>query len=120
MVITYGRIFSNVCLAKEKLFKDNNLELYILKLNIIKPINPEVVNISSNYKYVFFFEESSKLGGIGESFGNKLSEMGFKGKYFYNGIDNTFVEHASVESQIRRFSLDSNGMINKILSEIGR
>ncbi len=120
LIVTYGRIFSNACLAREKLINSKDLETNILKLNVIKPLNPEILNIASEYRYIFFFEESSKSGGIGETFGSRLCEMDFKGKYFHSAVEDKFVSHASVQAQIKRFSLDCDGMVNKILYGIGR
>ena len=118
LVVTYGRIFSNVCLAKEKLFSEKSININIIKLNVIKPINIETVKLALKYKYVFFFEEACKSGGIGELFGEKLAENSFRGKYIYTGIDDKFVSYASVESQIKEFFLDKDGMAEKILSGI--
>ena len=119
LLITYGRIFSNACLAKEKLLYSHNIKISILKLNVIKPISPEAIEKSANYKYVFFFEESSKSGGIGESFISELAETCWQGKYFYTGVNNQFIKHASMDSQISKFSLDCDGMVKQIISKIG-
>lgn len=120
LLITYGRIFSNTCLAKESLFKDKNISCSILKLNIIKPINYGAIKIALKYKFVFFFEESSKLGGTGQIFGEQLLENEFKGKYLHFAVDNPFVKHADVESQIKKCHLDCSSIASKIIMEISK
>ena len=116
LVITYGRIFSNVCLAYEEILNETHKEICILKLNVIKPININAIAMGVQYKYVFMFEEACKSGGIGESFGEKLLERGFKGKFFHIGVDDKFIACAEVESQIKKFRLDSSGIKEKILN----
>lgn len=120
LAITYGRIFSNVCLAYEEILNETQKEICILKLNVIKPISNNAIDMGLKYKYIFIFEESYKSGGIGESFGKKLLERGFNGKFFHVGVDNKFVGCAKVEDQIKKFHLDSIGIKDKILMEIGK
>ncbi len=120
LAITYGRIFSNVCLAYEEILNETQKEICILKLNVIKPISNNAIDMGLKYKYIFIFEESYKSGGIGESFGKKLLERGFNGKFFHVGVDDKFVGCAKVEDQIKKFHLDSIGIKDKILMEIGK
>lgn len=119
LIITYGRIFSNACLAKEKILLENNLRIDILKLNVIKPIDENIVKLAFDYKYIFFFEESSKLGGVGEVVGSMLAENGFKNKYKHFGVREEFVKYSDTNSQMKEYFLDADSMTEKILSETG-
>lgn len=116
LIVTYGRLFSYACQARLKLLKSNK-KVCIMKLNTIKPLDNKTVSFASNYKKIFFFEECIRAGGVGEYFGCRLSECGFNGKYVLHAIDNVFVKHASVDAQLKMFSLDVDGMVNKILTE---
>lgn len=117
LIVTYGRTFSNVCLAYEQIRDKFEIDMCIFKLNVIKPLNKEAIKRALKYKYVFVFEEVYKSGGIGEVFGEKLIQMEFKGKFFHIGIDEKFIGCADVETQIKEFSLDSNAVSEKILME---
>jgi 1-deoxy-D-xylulose-5-phosphate synthase len=114
LVVTYGRIFSNVCLAQKKL-RSNEILIKIMKLNIIKPIDAECFEIAMNQKKIFFFEESIKSGGVAEKFGAKLAEMNFCGEYHITAIKNEFIKHASVMSQLKKSFLDAESIADKIL-----
>lgn len=116
LIVTYGRLFSYACQARLKLVKQDK-KVCVMKLNVIKPLDREAVLFASSYKKIFFFEETIRAGGVGERFGCNLAEYGFSGRYVLNAIDNTFVKHASVESQLKKFSFDTEGIVNKILME---
>ena len=116
LLVTFGRIFSIACIAKEKL-KTKGIEVCILKLNKIKPLDIESINYASGFKNILFFEESIKLGGIGEHFGFNLFQNGFKGKYIINAINNIFVQHASVGEILKDLNMDTEGMIDVVLRE---
>lgn len=113
-IITYGRIFSNACLAKEEL-EISGLKVCIIKLNQIKPLKEDVITLSLKFKKIFFFEEGSLNGGLGEHFSYRLSKRDFKGRYKLIAIDNKFVLQSSVDSILKSLSLDKDGIVNTIL-----
>lgn len=109
LVITYGRIFSEVYLASQK------TSINILKLNTIFPININIINIICKYKKVIFFEESTSSGSISEKLGNLLlKSREFTGEYSSYTIPDTFVAHDNMQSQIKNFGLDSENIIKII------
>ncbi len=115
LLVTYGRLFSEALECQERL-KTFGLDICILKFNVIKPINLDAVKRALNYKYVVFFEESIKSGGVAEKFGFLLLEQGeFKGKYRVCAVNDVFVPHASVKVQLKKFQLNSSGMKEVIL-----
>ena len=118
VIVTYGRIFADVCRAKELLSK-KGIEVKVLKLNKIKPINEKVFDGIINSKNIFFFEESIRNGSVSERFGSLLLEKGYKGKYSVTAVDNEFVKHASVESQLKKYGLDADSIAKKVSENIG-
>lgn len=113
LLVTYGRLFSYACKAKERLFK-KGIDVCILKLGRIKPIPKEAITASMQYKYIFFFEEGMASGGVGEHFMYELSRWRWDGKYTLTAIDNRFVQHATVESSLKALKLDESGMADVI------
>lgn len=114
-LVTYGRLFSFACKAKEALAKEG-ININILKLCRIKPIDPKAVEIASMSKRIFFFEESLVAGGIGESFGYELKKTGKTFFYKIHGIKDRFVRHETVLEALRELELDDEGMA-KIIKE---
>ena len=115
-VVTYGRLFSFACSAKEKL-KEQGVELFIVKLNLIKPIDEKVFELIKECKTVFFFEEGMQRGGIGEHMSYCLTKQGFKGTFVLKAIGDQFVAQAKVMDTLHSLGLDADGMIDTIMME---
>lgn len=109
LVISYGRLFSNVYDAV-----GNKVD--IIKLNKIFPISDEIINLASNYKEIHFYEEGIKSGGIAELFGSLLIESDYKGRYVIHAIDGEFVPHAQISSSFKRYGLDVDSIRKTLLS----
>lgn len=115
-IATYGRLFSFACQAKNKL-NQLNINVKIIKLNRIKPIDLDAVSAVVDSEKVFFFEEGIQQGGVGEHFNYLLSQSNFSGKYYLHAINNTFVKQATMMESLADFGLDENGMVNTIITE---
>ncbi|MBQ3929002.1 MAG: 1-deoxy-D-xylulose-5-phosphate synthase, partial [Clostridia bacterium] len=120
LIVTYGRLFSYACLAKETLQK-KGIEICILKLNTIKPIAKSSVRKALSYDYCLFFEEGIKFGGVGETFGFKLYQQGYKGIYSLHAIEN-YVRQAKTTAALAKLGLDDKKMTETIIkvSQNGR
>ena len=114
LLVSYGRIFSNVC-AADKRMTDIGKNSCILKLNVIKPLNDKMISQAMNFNKIMFFEESVKSGSVSEKFGCALAEKGFKGKYTVATIEDNFIAHATVKSQLKRAHLDIDNIVRKIM-----
>ncbi len=114
LVITYGRIFSEVWLSKIELEK-LGIYISILKLNKIFPININSVKLSCNFDKIIFFEETINSGSISEKFGDLLLKTNnFHGKYINYNITDNFVPHARMTSQIKKYMFNSENIITQI------
>lgn len=112
LIITYGRIYDDV----EKvcsILNENNVNCTALKLTKIFPLSKEIINQIMKYKYVFFFEESERIGGIAEHIASKLLENSYKGEYISVCADG-FIKAASVKSALSKIGLDYNSMLNTV------
>lgn len=106
-VVSYGKEFLNVYDALGEL--DNT---FAIKLNRIKPINPNVLDLLKNVKTVFFFEEGIKSGGVGECFGSMLAESDVTAKFRHICIEDEFIKQAGVDSQLKKYRLDRESIID--------
>ena len=118
VIVTYGRLFSQACLAKESLSL-KGVNVCILKLNKIKPIEKDAVLFAKQFKNVFFFEESMLTGGVGESFNYELSCINFNGTFHLTAIENKFVAQATVMASLQKLSLDALSMEKIIIEKVG-
>lgn len=114
LIITYGRLFSNVCAANERMSTIGK-EWCILKLNVIKPIPKQVISETLKFDKIIFFEECVKSGSVSEKFGDILLENGFKGRYTAQAAEDKFMEHASIKSQLKKSHLDTENIVRKLM-----
>ncbi len=109
LLVTYGRLFGQVMTAANELAK-NGCFVSVLKLNRIKPIDPACIRIALTYFRVLFFEEGSRHGGVGELFGELLSENNFARTYEIYAIDR-FIPACTVEQGLHMVGLDAEGIM---------
>ncbi len=117
LIVTYGRLFSYACKAKEML-KKKKIDVCILKLCKIKPVSQEAVFFASRFEGVWFFEEGVKNGGIARNFADLIALRGFKGNYHIKAIGDEFVKQMSVNEALEMLKLDSKGMVDVIKKDI--
>lgn len=114
LLITYGRISAEVLKAVSVL-KEKKILASVLILNKIKPIDLSAVISAIEYNNIFFYEEAVKSGSIGQSFAEMLFHANYKGNFKHIAVKDEFVPHASVESLIKKYHLDSESIVNQIL-----
>ena len=119
VLVTYGRIFANCYEAYNRL-KEDGLKVKIIKLNIIVPIPEESIVCTQNAKNVFFFEEGVKSGGVGESFATQMLENDVKAKFSLTAFPDCFVKQGKLDSILKQYSLDSDGMYNVVTTELNK
>ncbi len=109
LIVTYGRLFAQACKTKENL-TSVGIEVCILKLCRIKPIDKEAIRFASNFKRVYFFEEGMRSGGVGESFESQLVKEKFTGSYHLTAIEDIFIPHSKDTLALHALKLDADGM----------
>lgn len=112
-IVTYGRETAPCCRAAEK-----SGDAFVIKLNKIKPISPDVINVLANVKSLYFFEEGIKSGGVGECFADLLLEHSVNVKYKHICINDEFVKQAGVASQLKKYRLDEQSVLDIINEEM--
>ncbi len=117
LIVTYGRLFSYACKAKDAL-REQGLDVCILKLCKIKPISREAVFFASRFDEVWFFEEGVKNGGIARNFSDLIVFGGFKGRYHIKAIGDEFVKQMTVSEALEQLKLDDKGMTEVILRNL--
>ncbi|MCM1285641.1 MAG: 1-deoxy-D-xylulose-5-phosphate synthase [Acetobacter sp.] len=114
-IITYGREFSNCIEALDKID-----DAFIIKINRIKPIDKEIYKYTDKCNNIFFFEESVRTGSIGQTFSEGLLETGYNGSFKHICVNDEFVKQASVDSQIKKYKLDINSIIEEVKNAQGK
>ncbi len=118
LIVTYGRPFGPACKAMRELEKEGE-SVAVLKLNRIRPIDPEAIDIALKAKNIFFFEEGVRSGSVGEKLAATLLQKGYKGTYDLTAIDDCFVKQSTVPQLMKQYGFDSAGIAEKIRSHRG-
>lgn len=108
-IVTYGRQFSNCYKAYQQLD-----DVFIIKLNKIKPINNGVFDLLKNCKNIYFYEEAVKSGGVGSEFASALCKNSVTANFKHICVNDEFVKQASVSRQFEMYSLDPQSIINEV------
>lgn len=116
-IITYGSLFSQSALALKKL-SEYDIDIKIIKLNRIWPIDKKVVNKLKKVDTAIFFEEGMKSGGIGESFASLILESGLELSYSHIAVENTFVHHAPIPVLLSEFGLSADKQVEEVLRRV--
>lgn len=114
VIVTYGRLFGEATEAIKRLER-LGIAARVLKLNRIKPIDPDAVKSIIEAKNIFFFEEGVRSGGIGEKLAAQLLQSGYKGRYSITAVEDCFVKQAKVPDLIRDYGFDAQSMVEKII-----
>ncbi len=113
VIVSYGRLFSVAAQVFEKL-RLKGLKVRHIKLNRIIPLDICAAEECLCAKRVFFIEEGTKQGGIGEGFCSSLYQSGFKGEFTLKAVDNIFQPHAPMYRLLEKNDLDFNGIMSSI------
>lgn len=108
-IVTYGRIFDSCFQALQQLE-----DVFLIKLNRIKPIDVEAVKTAGGAQKVYFFEESVGSGGVGETFGSLLLENDAHCQFSHICIEDEFIKQASVSSQLKHYGLDADSIVQEV------
>jgi 1-deoxy-D-xylulose-5-phosphate synthase len=118
ILVTYGRTFSAAAEA-QKALRDNGMNVQLLKLNRIQPIDFAAVKACLQAKEVYFAEESVAEGSVGEHFAALLLKNGFSGRFVHRAVPNMFIPHAQPDAILHGFGLDAAGLEQMILTGKG-
>ena len=108
-LVTYGRLF-DTCLQACETLRDT----FVIKLNRIRPLAPEAVAAAAGAQEIWFYEEATASGGVGQTFATMLEEAGCSARFFHKAVPDIFVKQASVDSQLHKFGLDKASIISEV------
>ena len=114
-IVTYGRISAEAVKACDALALQGK-KVQVVALNQIHPLPDGALDLLREKRQIFFFEEGLRTGGAGEQTALRLLETGFRGRFRLTAVPDCFVAQASVKEQLHKYGLDSDSMIQTILS----
>ena len=85
----------------------------VVDMRFVKPIDEKmIINICSNYEYIFTIEDNVVLGGAGSAVNEVILKYGFNVKVKNIGIPDKTIPHGNQNDILEEIGLDYNGIIN--------
>ena len=77
---------------------DNSKKIGHYNIRFVKPLDENMLEIILNeYEHIITIEDGSKIGGMGSAVLEFANRLGSNKKIKIFGIDDTFIEHGTVE-----------------------
>ena len=105
--LVFGTLLNTVLQVANK----NNAT--VIDMRFVKPIDEKmIINVCSNYEYIFTIEDNVVLGGAGSAVNEVILKYGFNIKIKNIGIPDKTIPHGNQNEILEEIGLDYSGIIN--------
>ncbi len=111
-ILSFGHIGNTVAEAIQEL---NNDSIGHYDMRFVKPLDKKrLIGIFKSYEHIITVEDGCKSGGFGSAILEFANEVGHADKIIILGIEDTFLEHGTVDELHRQAKIDSSSLKNQI------
>ncbi len=120
MILAVGTMVRQA-LEAAKTLRTDGLNVAVVNARFVKPLDLQLLaKLSESSTLIMTAEEGALLGGFGQAVGAHLLTERFAGRFRAMGIPDRFVTHGRREQILREINLDSQGIAETALEEIGK
>ena len=112
-----GVVFSSGCVLGDVLDATEGLDITIIDIHTIKPIDREMIKKYA-VKHVFTVEDHSIIGGLGSALAEIIAEEGLDVKLHRIGLNDIFPESGAPSDLYDKYGLSTNKIKERIISEL--
>ena len=117
-LVSYDILINDVLEAAE-LLAGEGIQAEVVKLNVITPLDPELVLESvKKTKVLLTAEDSAAHGSVGERLAAAVAEAGLTAKVLCRTSGDKFVTHGALSCLKQELGLDSAGIFRAALEEV--
>ena len=117
-LVSYGILINDVLEAAELLAAEG-VQAEVVKLNVITPLDPELVLESvKKTKVLLTIEDSAAHSSVGERLAAAVAEAGLRAKVLCRTSGDKFVTHGALSCLKQELGLDSAGIFRAALEEV--
>ena len=117
-LVSYGILINDVLEAAELLAAEG-VQAEVVKLNVITPLDPELVLESvKKTKVLLTVEDSATHSSVGERLAAAVAEAGLRAKVLCRTSGDKFVTHGALSCLKQELGLDSAGIFRAALEEV--
>ena len=114
-IIATGVTVSEALIAK-KILKENGLDVRVIDIHTIKPIDKElIVKSAKETKRIIIVEDHNIIGGLGTAVCDVLSEE-YPTKVEKMGVPDCFGRSGKADELLRYYKIDSAAIVNKLMN----
>ncbi len=119
MFLAVGRMVQSAMNASIELMK-RGVRAGVVDARFVKPMDEQVLRQALKARLLVTAEENVLSGGLGERVLAWLAENAPGHEALTLAVPDRFVEHASMESQLRQCGLDAHGLAESVLARLRR
>jgi transketolase len=102
-------------LKVQEYFLKNNINIGVIDLYIIKPLNLDIINYLKKYKTIITLEEHYLNGGIGSLISEIITDNNLSLKLLRMGVKDSFIyEYGGRDNIHKKLGIDADSVIEKI------
>ena len=117
-LVSYGILINDALVAAELLAAEG-VQAEVVKLNVITPLDPELVLESvKKTKVLLTIEDSAAHSSVGERLAAAVAEAGLRAKVLCRTSGDKFVTHGALSCLKQELGLDSAGIFRAALEEV--
>ena len=117
MLIASGTMVYNALETANKL-KEIGISCAVYDCHTIKPLDPEMIDATKNYRMMVTIEEHSVVGGLGSSVLEAVSEKGIlHHKFIRIGVSDFYPHASSYKTILKKCGLDVDSLFARIKHE---
>lgn len=116
LFIGYGNGVGRAYEVAKSLENNHDIKVGLLDLRFLKPLDKNLKSILKEYKNIFVFSDSYKIGGVGSAILEYACENGLNLKLYSFELEDFFVPHGKTNEVEKFLNWDRELMVQKILS----
>ncbi len=114
-IISTGEFTYNAIKAAKVLKEENDLNIEVMHIGMIKPIDKEsIIKIAKKQKPIFTLENHSIIGGVGSSVCDVVCSSNYPCRVIKFGVNDTFGQSGKPDELLEYYNLTPNQIANEI------
>lgn len=113
-------IFSTGCVLPDVIEATKDMDVNIIDIPTIKPLDKDIIIKYSEGKNVFTVEDHSIIGGLGSSVAEVIAEEGIVSKLTRIGVNDIFPESGLPADLYKKYGLSADKIKEKVLNELDK
>ncbi len=115
LILSYGSILGQIKLSINKIKKKYNLDIGVINVSTIKPIDNGLQKIIKNYKKILVIEEHTIIGGLGSIISELIIKHNIKTNFSVISLSDKFGPTGKYEYLLKIHGLDEKSITKKVL-----